>query len=1043
MTSFDPTAPLLENPYIVGRPLFTHERLFGREYIFNLINDRLQQNVQLTSFYGQRRVGKTSILKQIPQRIAETIRDQFIVISLDFQDHADSPLEDILHYIANKILNTTEISDEFLASLADDITSHIDVFSDQFLPTIYEELGDKRLVFLCDEFDVLSDSNARHIIQLILIERHTRLFIIPVIGRNISRLAPNSNLISLLRGGLYRRIGVLDKENSERIITQAGTVRLTYQPQAIDAIFNLSAGHPYFIQVICFALYNLAGERHTSNPRPDSLQITDEDVESIVNKVIGMAQGALDFWFGLTPEQQVILSAVAEAQKIAIAGNQSIPEQPLTLLEKYGIVSTQDLRDAHTQLVEHEFLDNTQCQVKIELVRRWLCQRHPLAEEIRNLENINQTDIDSLHSIAEHQPHRALYLYEQALHLNPNNFKTVRSLAAEYLKIEGLSISDLDKACELYNRAYLFYASNHYHLLDTVLEPLLTIAEQYSANGNFDQAIEVYTRAYNIDKERSKNGLLQTRGNYIHKLIVNKKRTEAIQQCELILQIDPNNNIAQQELEKINAFMTNTNPLPQEEDTTPKKKTPIANINWLKWGLTGIAIAVVSLVISPGFKTCPAGEKKEFGVFCVADNSRISRGERTLFPTTVNRFRDQGIQAFQKGNYEQAADLFKQAIQANRNDPEVVIYYNNALARKAGSPFTLAVVVPIGTNSSDPQEILRGVAQAQDQFNRNNGLTGRLLEIVIANDDNKKQAQQVAQQLVKDTSILGIIGHNSSDATKEALPEYEQAGLPIISPTSTSVLLSNPVFFRAVYSDGSGGQKLAEYAYKNLQSKKAVIFANPNSPYSNSIREIFTRQFEKLGGEVVRKPMIDLTATKFDAEKEVAKSVYGDKVEVALLFADTQSTGITVNIAKEISSRNDRLRNSPQNSPIRELKMLSGDTLYSNETLTRGGRDLEGLIIVIPWFRETSQAKSFAQTSDKMWGGGISWRTATSYDATQAFIKTLSNNPSRTTVLERLEKVKLDSRETSGYPLEFTKERERQGESILVQIKDGKFVEIK
>ena len=123
--------------------------------------------------------------------------------------------------------------------------------------------------------------------------------------------------------------------------------------------------------------------------------------------------------------------------------------------------------------------------------------------------------------------------------------------------------------------------------------------------------------------------------------------------------------------------------------------------------------------------------------------------------------------------------------------------------------------------------------------------------------------------------------------------------------------------------------------------------------------------------------------------------------------------------------------------------MLSGDTLYNGETLARGGKNLEGLVIVIPWFRETLQTKPFADKSDKIWGGGISWRTATSYDATQAFIKALSNNSSRTTVLQGLENVKLDSRETSGYPLEFTKERERQGESILVQIKDGKFVEIK
>ncbi|MFM6100601.1 MAG: hypothetical protein ACKPCG_21070, partial [Dolichospermum sp.] len=598
-----------------------------------MINARLQQNAQLTLFYGQRRVGKTSILKQIPQRIAETITDQFIVISLDFQDHPDSSLENILHYIANKILETTKISDDFLTNLANAINSHIHVFSDQFLPTIYEELGDKKLVFLCDEFDVLSDSNARHIIQLL--ERHERLFIIPVIGRNISRLAPNSQLISLLREGLYHKIGFLDRENTEKIITQAGTVALTYQPEAINAIFHLSAGHPYFIQVICFALYNLARERYTSYPIPDSLQITDEDVESIVDTVIGMAQGALEFWLGLTPEQQAILSAVAEAQKIAITRGESSPEHPLTLLEKYGIVSTQDLRQAHEQLVEYEFLDDTKCQVKMELIRRWLWERHPLAQEINNVENINQTDVESLHSIAVNQPQAALQLYEQALHLNPNNFKTVTSLAAEYLKIESLNIQALDKACELYNRAYLFYSISHYHLLDTVLEPLLTIAEQYSANGNFEQAIEVYTRAYQIDSERSKNGLLNTRERYIHKLMVNKKRTQAIEQCELMLKIDPNNNIAQQRLEEINALMTNTNLPPQKEDTTPKKKTPIAN--WLKWGVTGIAIAVVSLVISPGFRTCPPGEKKEFGVFCVADNSRISRGERTLFPTTVNR----------------------------------------------------------------------------------------------------------------------------------------------------------------------------------------------------------------------------------------------------------------------------------------------------------------------------------------------------------------------------------------------------------------------
>jgi ABC-type branched-subunit amino acid transport system substrate-binding protein len=472
----------------------------------------------------------------------------------------------------------------------------------------------------------------------------------------------------------------------------------------------------------------------------------------------------------------------------------------------------------------------------------------------------------------------------------------------------------------------------------------------------------------------------------------------------------------------------------------------------MKIPVTFVALTTVVSVFGFGIyqqlsRTCPPGENRELGVLgvsCVVDNSKISRGERTLFPNKNNPSRDQGIAAFKNGNYQAAAKLFQQSIEAKQKDPELVIYYNNARARQQGSPFILAVVVPIGTNPNDAQEILRGVAQAQNQFNDNKGLNNRFLEIVIANDDNTKSAQQVAQQLVKDNSILGVIGHNSSDATKEALPEYEKAGLAIISPTATSVFLKKSVFFRTVSSDESAGKKLAEYTFNNLKLKRAVIFANPNSPYSNSIREVFTNRFEKLGGEVVRKPLIDLTDINFDARREISATVYSrDKfAQAAILFPDTQSTPTAINIAKEIIGRNARLKDNPQDGRVKELKMLGGDTLYSDNTLKNAGKNVEGLIVAIPWFRESSPAKAFAERSEQEWGGGISWRTATSFDATQAFIKALSNNATRTNLLEKLPSINLDRNETSGYQLKFTEEREREGQSILVEVKDGKFVPI-
>lgn len=213
-----------------------------------------------------------------------------------------------------------------------------------------------------------------------------------------------------------------------------------------------------------------------------------------------------------------------------------------------------------------------------------------------------------------------------------------------------------------------------------------------------------------------------------------------------------------------------------------------------------------------------------------------------------------------------------------------------------------------------------------------------------------------------------------------------------------------------------------------------MIFNNPNSTYSQSITKAFTNKFKKMGGKVL--PTIDLSDKEFDPREEVSISINEFQAEAAILFPDTEHTNATIEIAKA----NQELNN---NSP---LSLLGGHTLYSNDTLIKGRKAVEGMILSVPWFRETSQAKAFAEKSGKKWGGAISWRTATSFDATQAFIKALSKDNTqdntRNNVLERLQKVELNNNQTSGYPLQFTKGRERQGQSVLVEVKDGKFTMI-
>lgn len=404
--------------------------------------------------------------------------------------------------------------------------------------------------------------------------------------------------------------------------------------------------------------------------------------------------------------------------------------------------------------------------------------------------------------------------------------------------------------------------------------------------------------------------------------------------------------------------------------------------------------------------------------------ARFSWGQQTLFPGNASVPRTEGINAFNQGDYAAAIDSFQRAVDGNRNDPEVLIFLNNARARQKGNPFTLAAVVPVDNATNSAQEMLRGIAQAQAAFNQSRGDGEPLLEILMANDGNDPNiAEKVAVELAKDPSVLGIIGHNSSDASQAAMKAYEEAGLAVISPTSTSTELSSNVFFRTVPSDMLAAESLARYAKEEMGVSKAVIFYNPNSSFSRSLQSAFETKFQALGGSSNSQ---DMTDSQLNAGIAVATAASSDGAQAIVLFPSTEYRSVAIEIAKA----NEQLQNQ-------RMPLLGGDSLYSIDILTTGGASVDGLILAVPWFSGSGQFEAFSQASEQQWGGLVSWRTATSFDATQAFIKSLSSGASRSTVLDNLKQVSLPANETSGQAFEFTPDGERQSDPVLVQVSRG------
>lgn len=103
-------------------------------------------------------------------------------------------------------------------------------------------------------------------------------------------------------------------------------------------------------------------------------------------------------------------------------------------------------------------------------------------------------------------------------------------------------------------------------------------------------------------------------------------------------------------------------------------------------------------------------------------SQNISHGEKLLISSEKTSAKVAGIQEFNSGKFDIAIAQFRQSLQVKKNDPETLIYLNNGIAEQKsnanlGEKIEIAVSVPIGQESDIAQEILRGVAQAQSEFN--------------------------------------------------------------------------------------------------------------------------------------------------------------------------------------------------------------------------------------------------------------------------------------------------------------------------------------
>jgi hypothetical protein len=368
-------------------PLRGNSRLFyGREDLFEFSADNAGQTSRrnVLILVGRRRTGYTPALL----RLEHHLPPHLLPIYIDCQSLGVVPgMPALLHDLAWHIADSLALEgyDVDVPRAAAWRTDPARLFQQTFLPAVREKLPQETMLLLVfDEFEAFENlveddilpstffTYMRHLMQ------HSEGLSFVFVGTRRLEEMSSDYWSVLFNIALYRQIGFLDREAATKLITEPVAPHVVYDDLALDKIWRVTAGHPYFLQLVCYTLVKRANNQGTG-------YVTISDVNAALEEMLRLGEVHFAYlWKRSTYIERALLAAVAHLM------DREVPFHPADLiqyLEQYGFrLDPVDVTTGLSRLVEREIMRETTdegttlYELKIGLVGLWAAQNKSLSK---------------------------------------------------------------------------------------------------------------------------------------------------------------------------------------------------------------------------------------------------------------------------------------------------------------------------------------------------------------------------------------------------------------------------------------------------------------------------------------------------------------------------------------------------------------------------------------------------------------------------------------------------------------------------------------
>ena len=343
----------------------------------------------------------------------------------------------------------------------------------------------------------------------------------------------------------------------------------------------------------------------------------------------------------------------------------------------------------------------------------------------------------------------------------------------------------------------------------------------------------------------------------------------------------------------------------------------------------------------------------------------------------------------------------------------------------------IAVAAPMtGDNSEYGIGFTNAAKLMVDQWNAEGGVLGKQIEIVPYDDKNtSEEATTIAQKIVSDGDISGVIGHFSSGVCMTAAPIYQENNIIEISPSA-----SHPDY-----------SKIGNYIFRNntVISKEGAasvdIAVHDLGKKNIGIISIMTDWGTNTSG-IIKDLITDLNDpnVKVVAHEEVMEG--SDDYTPAITKLNEAGADVVIccgmyNLVAPVAKQYKNI------NP--DIAIVGFSNAYSQQLIQLGGESIDGVCFPVIFFSESDDpdVKAYVDKFTQAYGSAPSALTSQAYDSVGVLLTAIKEAGTTDSAAVRDKLNEISYKGVTGN-IKFDEQGDVDKQFNKVTIQDGKFVKM-